>query len=188
MPTVTNKRQMYAMLERGDFGNTIPMWTNVEQWENLAPGYRLWGVRTMTPGGPCRLNCPVEEVAATFREFEKAGHRAQISMMVDGIATVTAWLEAWRSPTGLVVEGIEYPRIADGWAWRNSMQDPQRRRSWLRSSASAVLAKHLNPNSRADLDVLLDQYPDHVVEMAALDRCIGTVPHRNAIVWEVRSY
>ena len=27
-----------------------------------------------------------------------------------------------------------------------------------------------------------------LAKLSALDRCLGTVPHRNAIVWEVRAY
>lgn len=181
---VTTKREMYRRLESGEFGNTIPMWTNVEAWENLAPGYRLWGVRTMTPGGPCRLNCPADEVVATFRQFEAAGHPAQISMMVD--AFVTAWLEVLESPTGLVVEGIEFPDTPR-MTWRNSMPGPSRR-SWSGTAARSVLLRHLNPNALDDLGIVLDQFPDHVVELTALDRCLGTVPHRNAVVWEVRAY
>lgn len=190
MTAVTNKSQMYRMLSAGAFGNTIRQYFDLDVWQSGEEADRIatWGVRTLTPGGPCRLNCPNHEVPKTALEFMGAGHRVNISMMVDRVATVTAWLEVWDSSTGLVVEGIEYPDTEDGWTWRNSMPMPSRRQHWTGTAARLVLAKHLNANSRDDLGALLSRCPDHIVELSALDRCLGTVPHRNAVVWEVRAY
>ncbi len=142
----------------------------------------------MTPGGPCYLNCPHSFVDATAHMYQQEGHRINISLMVDKVATVTAWLEVWDSPSGLVVEGIEWPSIDGGWTWRNSMPDPAKRKRWDGTAARMVLARHLNENSRDDLWRVLDEFPDSVVELSALDRCIGMVPHRNGVVWEIRHY
>lgn len=187
---VTSKREMYARLAAGEFGNTIPQFFSVADWL-AAPDSRrfsLWGVRSartsMHPA--CRLNCPAAEVPGYAAQHFPDG--PNISMMVDAVAGVGAWLEVWDSPSGLVVEGVEHPDTAGGWTWRNSMREPTRRRHWSGVAARLVLARHLNENSRADLAGLLDRFPDHVVELSALDRCIGSVPHRNGIVWEVRAY
>lgn len=194
---ITSKSQMYAMLAAGEFGNTIGQWLDAQEWyadhsvrnlERIDPrSPQWWGVRTMTPGGPCRLNCPAVEVVGTALGYAAAGHRYQISMMADRVANVTAWLEVWDSPAGLVVEGIEYPRTPE-WTWRNSMPDPAKRKRWEGTAARLVLARHLNENDRDDLAATLDRFPDHVVELSALDRCLGTVPHRRCVVWEVRGY
>lgn len=186
---ITDKRQMYRLLQAGAFGNTVPQYFSVAEWEaGDAREYPFWGVRSartsMHPA--CRLYCPTAAVAAYAARHFADG--VNISMMVDAVAGVTAWLEVWDSPVGLVVEGIEHPRTWDGWNWRNSMKDPARTRRWEGVAARAVLARHLDPNSRDDLAVLLDRYPGHVVELSNLDRCLGTVPHRSAIVWEVRAY
>jgi hypothetical protein len=188
-PPITSKSQMYRLLAAGAFGNTIPQWLDAARWDAEAPTtIRWWGVRTMTPGGPCSLNCPDHAVRKTFAAFQAAGHVPQISMMVDRVANVMAWLEVWESPTGLVVEGIEYPDTSTGMTWRDAMPDPALRRRWEGTAARLVLARHLNENDRDDLAATLERFPGHVVEMSALDRCIGTVPHRRAVVWEVRAY
>lgn len=186
---VSNKVDMYRRLAAGEFGNTIVQYFSVEAW-TAAPESKsgLWGVRSSRwPMHPAaKLNCPADEVAEyAAKHF---GDGVNISMMVDATARVSAFLEVLRTPDGLVVEGVEYPKFWDGWNWRNSMNDPTRRRAWKRLSAMALLDHHLNANSREDLDRLLDQYPDHIVELSALGRCVGTIPHRNAVVWEVRSY
>lgn len=187
MTTVRDKADMYRRLAAGEFGNTLPQWFDAARWaaENPAP-LPFWGVRTLSAGGPCRLNCPAAEVVATFRGFEAAGFRAQISAMVDRVANVTLWADIWDSPAGLVVYGIEYPDTAGGLTWRSAM--PTRGRHWHGTAARLLLSRHLNPNSLDDLDAVREAFPGHVVELSAVDRCYGTVPHRNAIVWEVRSY
>lgn len=186
---ITDKRVMYRLLAAGAFGNTIPMWTDAATWERESPPrIDWWGVRTMTPGGPCRLNCPRAEVAATFAEYEAAGHRAQISMMVDRVASVLLWADVWDSPAGLVVEGIEYPDTAAGWTWRNSMPDPAKRRRWEGTAAQMVLRRHLDANDLDDIAAVFERWPGHVLELSALDRFVGCVPHRRGIVWEIRSY
>lgn len=186
MSPVTTKQQMYDLLRAGAFGNTVPQWMSVAEWaaDPAAAGWPSWGVRSLTPGGPCAFYVPSGKVPSVAAA---AGGRVNLSPMVDAVAGITAWLEVWESPTGLVVEGVEYPDIPRE-TWRTAMPDPARRRSWAGLAAYMVLARHLNPNSKADLWDVLGAYPGHVVELSALDRCLGTVEHRNAVVWEVRSY
>lgn len=188
-PPVTDKRDMYRRLAAGEFGNTTPQFFSVRTWgdDPSSAKIAMWGVRTMTPGGPCRLNCPTAEVGFTATQYELAGHRINISCMIDRLVTVTAWLEVWDSPTGLVVEGIEYPKIPE-WTWRSAMPDPARRRQWSGSVSRMVLRRHLNANSLDDVYILLAEYPNHVIEFSAVEECFGTVPHRNHICWEVRRY
>lgn len=181
---IRGKADMYRRLTRGEFGNTIPQYFTVAEWERDAPPYAAWGVRTLVPGGPCRLYCPRDEVRQTAERPEFAAAGVNISMMVDAIAGVTLWAEVWDSPAGLVVYGIEYP--PRGASWRAEM--PRRGRHWEGTAARVLLRRHLNPNSLTDLDTLRDVFPGHVYEFSAVDRCIGTVPHRNAVVWEVRNY
>lgn len=189
---VRNKTDMYRRLAAGEFGSTTRQFFDLMEWLEYVTanprGNNWWGVRTMTPGGPCVLNCEAIHVPPVVWAMEEAGHKVNISLMVDTVATVTAWLELWDSPTGLVVEGIEWPDTDGGWTWRNSMPDPTKRKRWEGVAARMVLARHLNENSLDDARDLIEAYPDHVIEMSALDRCVGVVPCRNGIVWEVRCY
>lgn len=192
---IRNKVDMYRRLAAGEFGNTIRQWFCVEEWEayvskrieyagEMPPALASWGVRTLTPGGPCLLYCPFTLVRPTVQEFERAGHRVNISQMIDVIYTITAWLEVWDSPTGLVVEGIEYPARGDSWRARM----PVDRRAWQGTAAKMILRKHLNPNAMDDLESLIARYPGHVIELSACEECVGVVPDRNAVVWECRQY
>ena len=185
---VSSKRQMYDLLASGLLGNTIPQYFSVESWRASGDDrkYGTWGVRTQQAGGPCRLQCPVDEVEATAAGFEAAGNRINISCMDDAFATCTLWADVWDSPTGIIVYGIEWPKISEGWTWRNSM--PTRGRHWQGLAATMLLRRHLNPNSYDDIAEIFARWPGHVLELTALDRSFGTIPHRNGIHWELRNY
>lgn len=181
---VTSKRRMYALLTAGALGNTVPQFFSVAAWlaSPDSARYPSWGVRTLVPGGPCRLYCPAAEVPGTAARPEFAAAGVNISCMVDAVARVTLWADVYDSDTGLKVYGIENP--PRGASWRKLM--PSEGREWSGVTARLLLARHLNPNSLADLEALRGRWPGHVYELSALESCLGTVPGRNAVIWECR--
>jgi len=46
----------------------------------------------------------------------------------------------------------------------------------------------MTPSSHDDWNELLERYPGHVLEVSIYDRCLGDLPNRNSLVWEVRKY
>lgn len=193
---VLTKEDMYAKLRRGDFGNTVPMWFDPSEWwqmiqTNIKQGKRIdgsslhwWGVRSLTPGGPCFLNAGWWDVKNIAYNIRNLGYDINISPMIDRIVTVTMWANICRDVNGLYVEYIENPPKTSN--WREMM--PTSHLTAARTAAKLLLSKHLNPNTLADLEILLDTYPDAVVELSATEKPFGTVPGRNAIIWEVRNY
>ena len=181
---------MYRRLIAGEFGNTIPQFTHWRPWIHSEEfqRYDWWGVRSMIPGGPCWLNVHYYDVMDHVAELTRKGIGYNISIMIDRIATVRLWAEiAYDASGSLIVYGVENPAtLPAGSSWRSVM--PYGGRHWEGSAARMILRRHLNASSLDDLDVLLAKYPDHVVELSACEECIGTIPHRNAVVWEVRKY
>jgi hypothetical protein len=51
-----------------------------------------------------------------------------------------------------------------------------------------LLRRHLDPSSLADLDALLELYPDAAVEFTTFTCTAGVFPGRNTIFWETRDY
>lgn len=174
-----NKREMYAALTRGDFGNTVDQYFSLPAWESR-PGdaYNYWGVRTLRPGGPCAMHV---HTYAVPRFVNSLNEPYNISLMVDAIATVTLFADVYDSDTGIVVCGVECPDTT----WRTAMRRPT---TWTGIRAKCLLDKHLNAASREDLREVMSAHRGCVIELSALDRCIGRIPGRNAVVWEVRNY
>lgn len=184
MEPITDKRSMYALLAAGRLGNTIAQFFDVAEWERSpdAARYEWWGVRTLVPGGPCRLNCPRAEVRATAGRPEFAAAGVNVSMMVDRACRVTLWAEVLDGPGGLVVYGIEYP--PEGGSWRQHM--PVSGRHWEGTAARMLLRRHMDPSSYDDMVALFEKWPGHVYEFSACDRELGTIPGRRCIGWELR--
>lgn len=181
---IRSKRESYRLLTAGLLGNTIPVHFDADKWErDHSREMPTWGVRCMTPGGPCRLHVPTPLVRPVFDAVRAAGHVPNISAMVSNVAPASLACDVWDAPGGLIVFGVEYP--AREFDWREVMRRPVQ---WTGLAARMLLAKHLNPASLADLHAVLDLYPGHVVELSALPVCYGTVPGRNAVTWEVRDY
>jgi hypothetical protein len=180
---VTDKKDMYRRLAAGEFGNVIPQYFTIREWLDSGVKYALWGVRhTVVSGFPgTRLDVPSADVERVVREGG-FGEQYNISPMVHRIGNIQWEGDVARLTTGLVCSGNVGP--APG-SWRRHMLTP---RLWERSAAVALLAQVLNVHSLADVTRLLDDYPDHVIELSALDCCFGTLPGRNAVVWEVRRY
>ena len=183
---VLNKHDMYARLAAGEFGNTIPQFFDVATWlqSPLSQRYSSWGVRGLQPGGRCRLNCPSAEVPTEAAAFAAAGLAYNLSPMIDRVVRVTLWAEVIERPGGLEVYGIERP--PPGGSWRALMAPTGRTHRGL--TARTLLARHLSPSSLADLHALLERFPDHVIELSACETCFGSLPGRNAVIWECRLY
>lgn len=184
-PPVTSKTDMTRRLAAGEFGNAIPFWTNYDAWfvEAYKPGL-LWGVQhNRVAGYPgTRLDVRSEDVDDVIMS-NFGGRDFRISPMVHQFGRVQWEGDVWVCDrSGLSCSGTYGP--APG-SWRTHMKTP---RLWERTAARALLEAVLNPNSLEDLRILLDEYPGHVVELSALDCCYGTVPGRNAVVWEVRAF
>lgn len=186
MGSVTDKREMYRRLARGEFGNTNPQWFDLAEWERDPDARRFshWGVRhTSQAAFPhAALNVPAERVgelvAGPF-----GGRDYNISPMIWCVGRVQWEGDVYDHPErGLICCGSVCPKPG---SWRTHMKAPK---LWEGSGARALLKTVLNPNSLDDLLALVESFPNHVVELSALDVCFGTVPHRNAVVWEVRKY
>lgn len=179
---ITSKPQMYKLLATGLLGNTINQYFSVEEWQSSEEYHKfdIWGVRSMTPGGPCRLYCPKDEVVETAESFKP--HQINISIMIDAVARVVLMADIFMGDYGLELYGIENP--TKGANWRRDM--PSMGRTYRFTAARGVIARCLTPADREDLNELLDLYPGHVIELSAIDRCLGIYPHRKGIIWEVR--
>lgn len=193
MPSpVLTKRDMYVRLMAGEFGNCLARYFSLDEWrksdEYESGGDRLWGVQhTSIPGFPgTKLNVETADVEPRIRNAF-GGIDYCITAMVP------AWSVVWEGDVTVLPPGVSggpgliasgHMRPTPG-SWREHMKHPD---LWTGSAADALLRTVLNEYSYDDVKTLLQEYPDHVVEFSALDRTFGTLPGRNAVIWECRRY
>ena len=170
MKAVANKQEMYKLLRSGAFGNTARSWSSYA--ELLASDYRgLVGVRSLVTGGPFLAHVPFDKVPKTANNYSEMQDDSNI--LLQG--------EIYRSEMGLYLYASKVQRhmrlaLAEGGE-----------SFWL-SRARVKLQTALWPSDYDDLMLLLDEYPESVVEFSAYSRAVGNIPNRNTIIWEVRNY
>jgi hypothetical protein len=193
---ITRKDDGTRLFSQGYYGNAI------RQWPSLAAA-RADGwtgrvvVRSRLPGWPrCRFNLTMDEAAEHVRDCVALGDR-------ESDLYVNEYLEC--QPHGITIQG-EVFRGPDGLTLHYGtdkvmMRDVIRRgvdtlKTAYRTEAKLLLQHHLDPASYDSLMELLDMegaddqgvQTSHVVEFTAFDRCIGTTPGRNCLLWEARLY
>lgn len=189
-PPVLSKARNYQLWRSGEYGNKLRSWRTVDEWG--ASGFRgLVALRTLAGGGGrCEYDLSPEEVAVVLESWSSRGVRRD-HVTVDEAA-----------PAGDVVLQGEYLNDVYGtggeasWGYllysrtRLQMRDALTAAPEVASGlrADLLLSSVMTPASLDDWRVLTDRYPGHVLEVSVYGRCLGDVPGRNALVWEVRRY
>lgn len=177
MHPITNKVRMYEVLAAGGFGNAVEQWFSVEDFVRNDPhNDRLFGIRSLRPGGRCDYDVPAADVPARCREWP-------------GGFNISPMQPEW----ALVLQG-ELCRDPDLRLFYSTLHKPMRKAlaeggQNVRGVVAQVMLQHfLDPSSYEDLMVLLDRYLDHVVEFSAYRVGVGADRRRRCVVWECRKY
>lgn len=173
---IRNKQEFYCLWSAGLLGNKPHTWETAD--ELAASGFAgKVGIRSKVKGGPCLYHLPVEEVLRRVQSWPCAYSLSEA--MPDHLLLIQGELQ--RQAGGLV---LTYS-CERGITMRQAMERPL---TAVRVNALRLLREHLWPSSCEDMDDLFDLYPDAVVEFNAYECAVGTLPHRNAVIWEVRDY
>lgn len=189
---VINKMQNYRLWQGGEYGNKLRAWRTVEEWQ--ASGFTgKVALRTLlTTGGSglCIYNLDAANVVHTIEVLSDRG-TPRDRIMLNEMAPDDAILLQGEYLNGIYVvesnvrwSAFHYSRMKV--PMRDALKDAPEDAYSLR--ADLLLQYAMTPSSYSDWQLLLEQYPDHVLEVSIYDRCLGDIPGRNALVWEVRRY
>jgi hypothetical protein len=90
--------------------------------------------------------------------------------------------EYYRPPSG----GIEVYASRHKSPMRTALAEAGRR--YAGSVAIELLKWAMNDSSYSDFEELTHNYPKAVIEFSAYSMCVGLLPFRNTLIWEVREY
>ena len=182
---ISTKRKSYDLWEGGSFGNKLRTWNSFQ--EILEAGYV--GTLSMrykgnAGGGFVRYEVPIEEIPAVEEEWIKKGARQELITFNESAPD-----------RFLTIQGEVMIRGGYGYALFYATT-PAKMRDALRRegkqvyglTAKMLLEGTMTPSSFADLGALLEQHPDSVVEFSTYSICLGDIPGRNTVIWEVRNY
>jgi hypothetical protein len=189
-PPVLSKPQNYGQWVGGAYGNRLRAWRSFAAY--MASGFPgLVSLRYLgVGGGPYAYDL-------TFAEAVHLQFMWRVSGWVDGLIMVNE-----SAPDQSIVLQGEYLNDVyhDGERARWGAFTYSRAKVKMRAALAAgaehadglqaqlLLQGVMTASSWADWQVLLERYPGHVLEVSVYSGCLGDVPGRNALVWEVRRY
>lgn len=192
--TFNSKVVQFDVWQAGLFGNMLRTWNSLKEIESS--GYR--GTLSMRYKGDVggkwtKYNVNIHDVAIVQQEWISQG--AELGRITFNESA---------PDTDLVVQGEvmhcdSEKRYVDkegfGLFFRYSCK-PMKMRDALKTDqhhawrleARMLLERFLTPASYSDISELLEYFPGHSVEFSTYRYCLGNIPGRNTIFWEVRKY
>ena len=190
-PPILTKQQNYVAWQSGGLGNKLRAWPSIEEWRASSFG----GVVVLRScraagGGPTAYNLQPSEVEARAQAWIDNGFPRDSIMVNEAAPDAAAILQGeyrndvYGFPPDEAFDYFRYTRVAAHMHTALSAKT---------EVAQGLLARLLiwqavTPASYEDWQELISRYQHHVFEVSIYDRCLGDVPGRNALVWEVRRY
>lgn len=186
MDRVKTKRENYALWSSGGFGNRLRSWYPFDEWA----GSDFDGLVVLRElnrgggGGHCLYDLSPADAYWHHKQWLLAGVRHEDIMVNEAMPAhrVTIQGELWTGGDreGYFLHSFVRDHMRPALAAQQLVSHGLKTRMLLRH--------HMTPSSYADLEVLIEQYPAHVIELTACSGTVGDTPGRNTLVWEVRQY
>ncbi len=180
---IKNKKQFYELFEKGFFGNKALTWNSYK--ELLESDWR-GDVCIRGKGIPrtdVKYNIPFEKVKEEIKLLKSKG-------IPEGILRFNQSMP----DSALVIQGevIDYIRGFE-LTYTNAKKPMNEGFKEDTKFAFGLMAKmilrlSMDPSSFSDLTALLEVYPESAVEFSTYSVCVGDIPRRNTVFWEVRNY
>lgn len=179
---VFTKQHNLKLWTTGAYGNRLRCWRTIEEYEQ-SNFSGLVVLRYLEPNKPwCKYNLRKAEVQPVIEQFVSQG--AQRSKIMINEAAPDKYVifngELWLGPH----EELLYSTVK--MHMRPALAAQQLRAQGLYTRM--LLRSLMTPSSYEDLQVLIETYNEHAIELSIYSICIGNIPGRNALVWEVRKY
>jgi hypothetical protein len=192
MDPILTKERNYNLWQSGAFGSKLRSWRSVEEWRKSGFDGLIVLRRLVAGAANCKYNLQSDQVDGVVAEWIASG------------ATIDSIMVNEAAPDGdhIMLQGEYFnDAFGDGHVatipgyflyskvhqqMRLALREESSHACGLR--ADLLLRGCMTPSSYEDFRAILELYPRHVVEVSIYDCCVGDVPGRNALVWEVRRY
>lgn len=177
---IRTKTEFVQLWRAGALGNRLRSWARLE---DAADYDGLFSIRDGRPSSNlCRYNVPRDGIDQALEEMRAQGGRGLYfgEMAPDHRLTIQ----------GEYLDGEQHGQVFNRSLTYSTEQTQMKRvKEWTHvdgAAALAILRSYLDGNSYDDLLTLQSMYPDHVIEFSAYECCLGDIPGRNTIIWEIR--
>jgi hypothetical protein len=185
---VKTKMDFVRRYEEGEFGNRSPTWEGIQEMydqgdlEHCKKG-TLFHIRNRIAAAETWYNVRPEDLFDVYyndalKKFGKGD--LYISQMAPTSRT-TFQGELMHGVRGLEIFGTHV---------KKPMRDALKEKAFTISgySVKAFLERYCDAVSYDWIQILMQRYPEHVIEFSCYNTTFGTVPNLNTLIWEVRQY
>lgn len=183
---IATKRDSYKLYEEGRFGNKLRTWNSLS--ELLSSDFvgkvvmRYKGVAGGAKYPFLGVHLSIDAAVETHRAWRKLGARETEIVFNEAAPDEKLLLQ------GELTLSTEHYSLF--WSDEKTTMRSALSRGvqWHGLRALHLLKSRMFPSSWEDLQVLLDDFPDSVVEFSTYSVPVGGLPGRNTVIWEVRNY
>lgn len=176
MATISSKKQFYELYLAGHLGNKLRTFASPSELRDSRYYGTVTARSTSEHDKTCLYRIPWKEAIHLPKHFCFNEPAPDDQLLIQG--------EVMRTEAGLYL-GYSTERYLP-------MRIALRKAKIAQGLKAKLILEHfLSPASYEELMGLLgllERYPDAVVEFSTYDKCLGNLPHRNTIIWEVRNY
>jgi hypothetical protein len=188
-PSVMNKRENFRLWQSGAYGNKLRAWRSIDDWVDSGFAGLVVLRALMDGGGPCEYNLTREQARRAIWRWVATGIPRDRIMINEAAPDQFVRLQG-EYLNDIHLGGSSY------WGYFFYSRAKLHMRDALKATpevaqglcADMILKLAMTPASHEDWVSLIDRYPRHVFEVSIYECCLGDLPHRNALVWEVRRY
>jgi hypothetical protein len=183
-PSIDNKTEFYKLYRAGIFGNKARSWDNYE--DLMKSGYKgKISIRSKVgiDRKKVKYNLPLKKVKQVIEKWKEKGIKE------DSITFNEAMPDKH-----LIIQG-EVRELEGTFYLRYSTKKIPMLKAFLTEDLSAtnlkakmILKGAMDESSYADLEALLEIYPENTIEFSTYSFFVGNIPGRNTVFWEVRNY
>lgn len=181
---VNSKHDYYTRYIAGEFGNRLQLWGTYGEWESSGFSGPI-GIRNRKPDSPfCRYDIPHRLVKTVVDEFISKGCPPGDMTFNEAAPDQDLLIQGEFCINYDGVFELIYSRV------KRQMRIALKEKSeYAHGNHAKTILKHfVDINSYEWMEWLLDAYPGHTVEFSTYCRNLGSIPHRNTLIWEVRNY
>lgn len=184
MRTVNSKADYFRLCEAGIFGNSLRLWGTLDEVkEDGYTGVLSARVRRSTGGGHTRYNIKsIQEAEEVLAQWQAEGVQQKEIYFNES------------APDEFLVSQGELMLSTNFYSYfycneKLKMRDAMKKGRQMEGlQVKMYLQSIMTPASYHDVQDLLNEFSDSVIELSVYDRCLGSRPGRNTLIWEVRNY
>jgi hypothetical protein len=183
-PSIKSKLEFYVLYEKGFFGNRAMAWKTYEEIiESGWGGQVCMRAKNGTQRKNVVYNIDLEKVPATIEEWKKLGiQQEKISFnqsMPDKDLTIQGELMNSERGLYLLYTTVKKPMNL-------GLREQELYAEGMKTNL--MLKSYLSPSSYEDMKILLEMFPEDIIEFSSYRVNVGNIPGRNTVIWEVRNF